>query len=63
MWIQFTFDTHRVYTNSIRIETESSVKGPSVNKVYFSHYQQGLSQQIFKGGVGIHTLIIDGVFK
>ena len=28
MWIQFAFDAHRVNANSIRIQTESSVKGP-----------------------------------
>ena len=28
MWIQFTFDVHRVYANSIRIQTKSSVKKP-----------------------------------
>ena len=28
MWIQFTFDVHRVYANSIHIQTESSVKRP-----------------------------------
>ena len=28
MWIQFTFDVHGVYVDSIHIQTKSSVKGP-----------------------------------
>ena len=28
IWFQFAFDAYRVYTNSIRIQTESSVKEP-----------------------------------
>ena len=28
MWIEFTFDAHQVNVNSIRIQTESSVKRP-----------------------------------
>ena len=30
MWIQFASNAHRVNANSIRIRTESSVKGPLV---------------------------------
>ena len=33
MWIQFAFDAHWVNANSIRIQTESSVKGPFVYKL------------------------------
>ena len=44
MWIQFAFDAHLVYANSIHIQTESSEKGP----LYITHEGWEFYKQIVK---------------